>query len=108
MSPFPPSDLVALSAEEIVSEALDGWALVDGRLQARYRTGSFAAGVAFVVRIGEVADAADHHPDVDLRYPHVTIAMNSHDVDAITARDVRLARAITAIAADLGAPIDTR
>ena len=43
-------------------------------------------------KIAEVADEANHHPDVDLRYPHLTVSLMSHDVGAITARDVRLAR----------------
>ena len=49
-----------------------------------------------------MADEANHHPDVDLRYPHLTVSLKSHDVDAITARDIRLARKISDLAAEAG------
>ena len=45
----------------------------------------------------------NHHPDVDLRYPHLTVSLMSHDVDAVTARDIRLAKKISDLAADAGA-----
>jgi len=84
-------------------EALpEGWRLVLDRVVARYDTGDFSTGAAFVQRIAELADAADHHPDVDLRYPHVTVALASHDVGAITARDTRLAGEIHAAAQEAG------
>ena len=47
---------------------------------AYFRTGSFAAGVELVDEIGRLADAADHHPDVDLRYAGVTVRLITHDV----------------------------
>jgi 4a-hydroxytetrahydrobiopterin dehydratase len=71
-----------------------------------FRTGSFARGVALVQAIGEVADAADHHPDVDLRYGGVAVRLWSHDVDGLSNRDVALARAISAAAGALGLDAD--
>jgi 4a-hydroxytetrahydrobiopterin dehydratase len=71
-----------------------------------FRTGTFAAGVALVDAIGRLADAANHHPDVDLRYPGVTVRLRSHDVDGLSERDVELARQISAAARDLGVPAD--
>ncbi len=91
-----------MSADDIEREHLGPWKLTGGRLRARFLTKNFNRGVRFIDLIGAAADEADHHPDVDLRFGHVTIAMNSHDVGAITARDVRLARAISAIADGLG------
>lgn len=58
------------------------------------------------MEIGAEAERANHHPDVDLRYAHLDIALRSHDVGAITTRDVRLARAISAIAARRGLAAD--
>jgi 4a-hydroxytetrahydrobiopterin dehydratase len=72
------------------------------RLVARFETRDFNTGAALVGRIAEVADEVDHHPDVDLRYPHVTISLMSHDVGTVTQRDVRLARRISQLAADAG------
>ncbi len=55
------------------------------KLIARYETGDFNTGAALVTKIAEAADEMNHHPDVDLRYPHLTVSLMSHDVDAITA-----------------------
>ena len=72
------------------------------QLVVRFETGDFNTGTALVTKIAEAADEANHHPDVDLRYPHVTVSLMSHDVGAITARDIRLARKISELAADAG------
>jgi 4a-hydroxytetrahydrobiopterin dehydratase len=95
-------DRQALRGTEIAESGLEGWRKVLDRLVVRYETGDFNTGAALVTRIAEAADAANHHPDVDLRYSHVTVSLKSHDVGAITARDIRLARGITAIAAEAG------
>ncbi|MCW2826408.1 MAG: hypothetical protein JWQ67_24 [Marmoricola sp.] len=95
-------DRQALRGTEIAESGLEGWRKVLDRLVVRYETGDFNTGAALVTRIAEAADAANHHPDVDLRYPHVTVSLKSHDVGAITARDIRLARGISAIAAEAG------
>lgn len=99
-----PDDKTPLRGQEIHDQGLDGWRKVLDRLMIRFDTGDFNAGAALVTRIAEAADAVDHHPDVDLRYPHVTVSLRSHDVDAITMRDIRLARRISELAADAGAP----
>jgi 4a-hydroxytetrahydrobiopterin dehydratase len=91
-----------LTGQQIADEDLDGWRKVLDRLVVRFETGDFNTGAALVSRIAEAADEADHHPDVDLRYPHLTVALKSHDVNAITSRDIRLARRISQLAADAG------
>ncbi|MCW2850211.1 MAG: hypothetical protein JWR90_4185 [Marmoricola sp.] len=91
-------DKTALKGTEIAESGLEGWRKVLDRLTVRYETGDFNAGTALVTKIAEAADAANHHPDVDLRYPHVTVSLKSHDVGAITPRDIRLAKEITALA----------
>jgi 4a-hydroxytetrahydrobiopterin dehydratase len=87
--------------------AVEGEGLVDWRfflmkLHARFATGSFVTGLELVTRITDVAEAANHHPDVVLTYPHVDVDLSSHDVGGVTSRDVDLARQISAIAAELG------
>ena len=69
--------------------------------RARFRTGSFTAGVELVDAIGELAEAANHHPDVDLRFDTVTVHLVSHDVGGLSRRDVDLARQISAAAREL-------
>ncbi len=103
MSPFPPEDLLPLPADDAAVRGLTAWRVDGNRLRAQYDTRTFATGLALVNGIGAAAEAADHHPDIDLRYGHVVVVTWSHDVDAITARDVRLAREIDTIAAGLGA-----
>lgn len=95
-------DTRALSRQETTDALPEGWRLVLDQVLARYETGDFNTGARFVQRVAELADAADHHPDVDLRYPHVTIGLASHDVGAITRRDTRLAGEIHAAATELG------
>ena len=99
--------------EEITAEqfrAADGvedWQVLDsGQVGTVFRTGSFNKGVDLVVRIGALADAANHHPDVDLRYPSVTVRLSTHEVDGLSERDIALAREISAAAAELGIEAD--
>lgn len=91
-----------LSIHQIHEAGLDDWRMLHHALQARFRTGSFAVGAALVAAIAEVADEMDHHPDLDLRYPHLNVRLFSHDSWGVTGRDVRLARRISALAADAG------
>jgi 4a-hydroxytetrahydrobiopterin dehydratase len=91
-----------LTGQQIADAALDGWAyLIDG-LQTRIRTRDFATGLSLVTAIGSVAEESNHHPDLDLRYGHLDVRLTSYDVRGVTDRDVRLARAVSAIAADAG------
>lgn len=88
------------------SEGVDDWRVLYKGASAHYRTGSFAKGVALVDAIGELADAANHHPDVDLRYGSLTVRLMSHDVRGLSRRDVELARQISSAARDLGVEAD--
>lgn len=97
----------AVSAEEFAGLGLDDWRFVLGEIKADFAAGSFAAGAALVSAIAEMAEEAQHHPDVDLRYPdRVRVALMTHATGALTTRDVDLARAISAHAARLGAVAD--
>jgi 4a-hydroxytetrahydrobiopterin dehydratase len=95
-------DKTPLRGQEIHDAGLDGWRKVLNKLIARFETGDFNTGAALVTQIAEAADEANHHPDVDLRYPHLTVSLMSHDVDAITQRDIRLARRISELATAAG------
>jgi len=94
--------MTRLTGQQIADEGLAGWTYLLGGLQTRVRTPDFAAGLALVVAIGAAAEEVDHHPDLDLRYGHVAIRLRSHDVGAVTERDIRLARTISGLAADAG------
>lgn len=97
-------DRTRLNGTAVQGEGLDDWRYLRGALHARFATGDFVSGVRFVEAITEAAEAADHHPDVDLRYSHVDLHLVSHDVGFVTQRDVRLAREISSLATTQGAP----
>lgn len=94
--------MTKLTGQQIADAALDGWVYLPGGLQTRIPTADFAAGLSLAVAIGAAAEAANHHPDVDLRYDHVDVRLTSHDVRGVTDRDIRLARTVSTIAADAG------
>jgi 4a-hydroxytetrahydrobiopterin dehydratase len=95
-----------LTGQQIADAHLSGWVNLVGGLQTRIRTGDFATGLSVVNAIGAAAEEMNHHPDVDLRYPHVDVRLSSHDAGGITDRDIRLARTISDIARDTGAELD--
>jgi 4a-hydroxytetrahydrobiopterin dehydratase len=82
------------------------WRVVRDDACTHFRTVSFAAGVALVDAIGRLADASNHHPDVDLRSDGVTVRLRTHSVRGLTESDVALARQISAAARELGVPVD--
>jgi len=99
---IPETDKQRLTGHQVLDAGLDGWRYVLDKLVVRYATGDFNTGAALVARIAAAADEVDHHPDVDLRYPHLTVSLTSHDVSAVTARDLRLAQRISELAAQAG------
>jgi len=100
------SDKVKLSIADVAERAPADFRQLLGRLHARYRTSDFASALALVDRIGEAAEAADHHPDLALQWGRVDVALSSHDVGGLTERDIRLATTIAALAAEAGATPD--
>ncbi len=82
------------------------WRVVRDGASTHFRTGSFAAGVALVHAIGTLADAANHHPDVDLRPDGVRVRLRADSAGGLSERDVELARQISAAARALGVPVD--
>lgn len=79
---------------------LPGWTREGDALVKRYtRDGGFSGAVAFVTRIAEAADQADHHPDVTISWNEVTLAWSTHSAGGITDRDVAMARHSDAVAA---------
>ena len=91
--------MAKLSEAEIegrLSDA-DGWALEDWQISRSFGFDSFLDAIEFVRRVAGVAEAQDHHPDIDIRYSQVKIAVSSHDVGGITDRDFKLAAAVSAL-----------
>jgi 4a-hydroxytetrahydrobiopterin dehydratase len=82
------------------------WRVVRDDACAHFRTESFAAGVALVDAIGRLAEAANHHPDVDLRSDGVTVRLRTNTGGGLSEREVALAQQISATARGLGVPVD--
>jgi 4a-hydroxytetrahydrobiopterin dehydratase len=75
---------------------LPEWALQDGKLVRTWIFPGFVAAIAFVNRVAGIAEEAQHHPDIDIRYNLVRLALVSHDAGGITERDTRMARQLSA------------
>ena len=95
-----------LSETQVRDAGLADWRQILGRIKARFRTGDFRTGLALVNKIGAAAEAADHHPDIQLTYSDVIVTLASHDVRGITSRDIDLAAQISSHAAELGIDSD--
>ena len=78
--------------------ALPGWARDGDEIVRTYELETFAAVIAFVVRIADLAESADHHPDLDIRYRRLRVALSTHDAGGLTALDLDLAARIDAAA----------
>lgn len=76
---------------------LSGWAREDGALRRSVKFPEFLAGIDAVRRVGEHAEAKDHHPDIDIRWRTVTFALVTHSEGGITDKDVEMARDINGI-----------
>ena len=76
---------------------------VGGLLVGGYRTTDFVASVQLLEAVTEAAEAANHHPDVELGWGRISFELSSHDVGGVTRRDLRLAREIDEIARGLWA-----
>ena len=72
-------------------KTLPGWGVEGGAIVKTYKFGKFADGIAFVQRVAVEADKMDHHPDIDIRYTKIRVALSSHDADGITGMDTKLA-----------------
>lgn len=88
-----------LSATEIDSRlrSLSGWELDKGEITRTFLFPDFRGSLAFVNRAGELAEAAGHHPDIDIRYNKVKLALVTHDAGGLTAKDFNLAEKINAL-----------
>ena len=97
--------IARLDAEQrsALGRDLPQWAMVDGRdaLVRRWRFADFSAAWGFMSRVALLAEAQDHHPEWSNVYDRVEVVLTTHDAGGLSARDVRLARAIDA----LGSPV---
>jgi 4a-hydroxytetrahydrobiopterin dehydratase len=72
-------------------DTLSGWARQGEMIVKTYKLQSFPAAIAFVTHVAFLAEAANHHPDIDIRYNNVTLALTTHDASGLTEKDFALA-----------------
>jgi 4a-hydroxytetrahydrobiopterin dehydratase len=72
------------------------WAVENGMLVHFWTFNDFVQAIAFVNRVARLAEQAGHHPDIDIRYNRVKLALVSHDAGGITARDAQMAAKLSA------------
>jgi len=71
-----------------------GWQLENEMIRQTFVFDDFTAAIGFVVRVGFLAEAADHHPDIDIRWNKVTLVLSTHSEGALTEKDTELAAGI--------------
>ena len=93
---------MAVLSAEVVQErlkSLPGWTLVGGMIVREVTFEDFVAAIAFVNRVAAEAEAAGHHPDIDIRYNLVRLGLVSHDAGGLTKSDFGLATIIEGLIA---------
>ncbi len=90
---------MALLEENEIRERLarvTGWERRGQEITRTFAFVDFKGSMAFVNRVAGLADAMDHHPDIDIRYSKVTLTLTTHDAGGLTAKDFALAESIGA------------
>jgi len=92
MALLPPEQLPARLAQ------LPGWEIREGWLTKTYTVRGFLPGAVFISAIAQLAEAANHHPDVSLHaYSKVTVSLSTHSAGGITEKDFDLAAQIESL-----------
>ena len=88
-----------LNEDEVTSalSKLNGWQADNNKLTKKLSFANFAESLAFVNRVGEIAEAADHHPDITFGWGYAEISTTTHDRGGITDVDIALASKIDAL-----------
>lgn len=85
--------MATLGADEIAArlDELSGWAQQGDTIVKTFKMPSFPAAIAFVTHVAFLAEAAGHHPDIDIRYNKVTLSLTTHDAGGLSDKDFDLA-----------------
>jgi 4a-hydroxytetrahydrobiopterin dehydratase len=90
-----------LTADELASALRDlpDWSGDPQGIERSVKAASFLSGIRLVDAVAEAAEAADHHPDIDIRWRTVTFRLATHSAGGVTELDLKLARQIDQLAA---------
>ena len=88
-----------LTEEELTAALADEplWRLDAGTLVGNWKFADFPAAMQFVQAVAEIAERHNHHPDIDIRYNRVRLALSTHDAGGITQLDLAMAQAISGL-----------
>ena len=84
------------SKSEVLAKlkSLDGWRLQGEQIKKKYEFSSFSEAMKFVKKVADLAERADHHPDILINYRRVTLTLSTHSEGGITQKDFDLAEQI--------------
>jgi 4a-hydroxytetrahydrobiopterin dehydratase len=85
--------MAALSAPEVAVNLsrVPAWKVENGELVRTFQFEDFLGSMRFVNQVADLAEEAAHHPDIDIRYNRVRLALVTHDAGGLTAKDFDLA-----------------
>jgi len=85
--------MAKLSAQQITEKlkALPGWEYKNNAISKTFKFKEFLHGIEFVQKVAEIAEAADHHPDIAINYTRVTFTCSTHSDGGVTEKDFKLA-----------------
>ena len=88
--------MALLSPDQITEELrrLSGWILAGKEIKKTYETKDFVHAMGFVSSVALLAEKANHHPDIDIRWNKVTLTLSTHSAGGLTEKDFSLAKAI--------------
>ena len=81
------------------SPGMSDWQEENDGLVREFELPSFPAAIDFVVQLAEIAEAAGHHPDIDVRYRRVTVRWTTHSAGGVTEKDREMAERTSSLAA---------
>ncbi len=88
--------MALLNNEQITEglKTLDGWKRNDKEIVKEFELKDFVRSMGFVSSVALLAEKADHHPDIDIRWNKVTLVLSTHSEGGLTEKDFSLARQI--------------
>jgi len=75
-------------------EGRDGWKRTDDVIRKIFDFPTFRDAIVFVNRLATIADEHEHHPDIDIRYTKIKVALTTHDAGGLTQKDLTVAEQI--------------
>ncbi|MDP9341818.1 MAG: 4a-hydroxytetrahydrobiopterin dehydratase [Actinomycetota bacterium] len=94
-----PSTMAGMTEDQIreALAELPGWRYERGEIFKQYKFPSFLDAIAFIDRLADAAEEANHHPDLENHYNRVRVALHTWSEDGVTEKDIALAHRIEAI-----------